>query len=192
MENKTSRIHLTGASGSGVSTLGTNLSKALSIPVFDTDDYYWMPTDPPFITKRPIPSRITLIQADTTKAQTEHGGWVLSGSLGTWGGPIMEEVQHVIYVDTPTEVRMKRLEVREFKRHGERVRPGGDMYEESVKFLEWAARYEDPTLDEGRSRKMHEEWMKEVKVPVTRLDGSKGEDVVLGEALVALGRKSGE
>ncbi|KAH9215909.1 hypothetical protein DL95DRAFT_364005 [Leptodontidium sp. 2 PMI_412] len=187
---KASRIHILGASGSGVSTLGTNLSSVLSVPLFDVDDYYWLPTDPPFTTKRPIPDRLSLIKPLLSRAQEEHGGWVLAGSMISWGGELMENVDHVIFVDTPTEVRMTRLRQRESMRHGDRIKEGGDMYEESTAFLIWAERYEDPSLDEGRSRKMHEEWLKEVKVPLTRLDGSQEESVVIKGALEGLGGDS--
>ncbi|PVH80433.1 hypothetical protein DL98DRAFT_515513 [Cadophora sp. DSE1049] len=187
-DKKTSRIHILGASGSGVSTLGSNLSSTLSIPVFDVDDYYWLPTNPPFTTKRPIPDRIALIKPLLASAQEGHGGWVLAGSMGTWGGELMEDVEHVIFVDTPTEVRMARLGEREYRRHGERIREGGDMYEESTAFLVWAERYEDPTLDEGRSRRMHEDWLKQVKVPISRLQGDKEESVLIKAALEGLGR----
>ncbi|OWP03129.1 adenylate kinase [Marssonina coronariae] len=185
-----SRIHILGASGSGVSTLGSNISSALSVPVFDVDDYYWLPTDPPFTTKRPIPSRIALLKPLLSSAEEEQRGWVLAGSIGSWGGELMEDVEHVIFVDTPTEVRMQRLREREFKRHGERIRAGGDMFAESQAFLVWAERYDDDTLEEGRSRRMHEEWLKGVKQPITRLQGDKEELIVIEEALEGLGRKS--
>jgi len=42
-----SRIHLTGASGCGVTTIGRALATRLALPVPDTDDYYWLPTDIP-------------------------------------------------------------------------------------------------------------------------------------------------
>ncbi|KAG4443090.1 hypothetical protein IFR05_001416 [Cadophora sp. M221] len=183
---KASRIHILGASGSGVSTLGTNLSSALSVPLFDVDDYYWLPTDPPFTTKRSIPDRLALINPLLECAQEGHGGWVLAGSMISWGEELMENVEHVVFVYTPTEVRMKRLRQREFMRHGDRIKEGGDMYDESTAFLFWAERYDDPSLEEGRSRRMHEEWLKEVKVPITRLDGSLEESVVLKGALEGL------
>jgi adenylate kinase family enzyme len=183
-----SRIHILGASGSGVSTLGTKLASALSIPVFDVDDYYWLPTNPPYTTKRPIPERISLLIPILRHAQEESGGWVLSGSMGAWGVEIMEDVEYVLFVDTATDVRMKRLREREFRNHGERIHEGGDMHEESVKFLAWAEAYEDPDLEEGRSRAKHEQWLREVKVPFTRLWGDQEESVVLKAALKALKR----
>jgi adenylate kinase family enzyme len=185
---RASRIHITGASGSGVSTLGTNLASALSFPVFDVDAYYWLPTNPPFTIKRPIHERISLLRPNLRHAQEENGGWVLSGSMDSWGDEIMEDVEHVIFVDTATDVRMKRLREREFMRHGERIQEGGDMHEESVKFLAWAEAYEDPGLEVGRSRVRHEQWLRGVRVPVTRLLGDQDELVVMKEALKALKR----
>jgi len=45
-------ILITGASGSGTSTLGAALAKELGIAHLDADDYYWLPTTPPFTAKR--------------------------------------------------------------------------------------------------------------------------------------------
>jgi len=46
------RIHITGASGAGTTTLGEHLARALRCDHFDTDDYYRLPADPPFRIKR--------------------------------------------------------------------------------------------------------------------------------------------
>lgn len=183
-----SRIHITGASGSGVSTLGVNLAVALSLPVFDVDSYYWLPTNPPFTTKRPIDERTSLLKVDLERAEVESGGWVLSGSMVPWGEEIIKGVQHVIFVDTETDIRMKRLREREFKRHGNRVYEGGDMYEKSVKFLAWAEGYENPDSEGTRSRVMHEKWLGELTVPLTTLSGGENELVVLNMALESLER----
>ena len=55
------KIYILGASCSGVSTLGASLSKKYGVPQIDVDDFYWMPTDPPFTTKRPPQDRVDLI-----------------------------------------------------------------------------------------------------------------------------------
>lgn len=56
------RIYITGASCAGVTTLGQNLAARLGLCHVDVDDYYWMPTDPRFTTKRPERERITLMR----------------------------------------------------------------------------------------------------------------------------------
>lgn len=45
-------IHIYGASGSGTSTLGRKISEELGYKFMDTDDYFWLPTNPKYITKR--------------------------------------------------------------------------------------------------------------------------------------------
>ena len=42
---RTRRIHIVGASGAGVTTLGRAVADALAIPHHDTDDFFWLPTD---------------------------------------------------------------------------------------------------------------------------------------------------
>ena len=50
----TAHIHITGASGAGVTTLGAALAERLGGAQFDVDDFFWMPTVPPFTDKRPV------------------------------------------------------------------------------------------------------------------------------------------
>jgi uridine kinase len=45
-------VLVTGAFGSGATTLGRTLSVRLGSSFLDADDYYWMPTDPPYEEKR--------------------------------------------------------------------------------------------------------------------------------------------
>ena len=51
---KSRRIHVMGASGAGVTSLGRALADALAIPHHDTDDYFWRLTTPPYQDKREI------------------------------------------------------------------------------------------------------------------------------------------
>jgi shikimate kinase len=53
---KSCRIHIMGASGSGVTCLGRTLADALAIPHHDTDDYFWQPTVPPYRDIRVTPN----------------------------------------------------------------------------------------------------------------------------------------
>ncbi len=46
------RVHIFGASGAGTSTLGRALADRHRLVHLDTDDFYWMPTDPPFTVLR--------------------------------------------------------------------------------------------------------------------------------------------
>jgi len=154
-------IHIFGASGSGTTTLGRALAADMGLVHMDTDDYYWLPTDPKFTTKRPINERLRLMNADIDAAQR---GVVISGSLTGWGDALIPRFTCAIRLNTSTEVRIERLRQREYAHFGERIREGGDMYENHLAFLEWAAQYDtgDVTM---RSKACHDEWMKQLPCP---------------------------
>lgn len=42
------KLHMMGASGSGTTTLARALADHWSVPHADADDYFWVPTDPPY------------------------------------------------------------------------------------------------------------------------------------------------
>ncbi|MEO8329278.1 MAG: hypothetical protein ABI586_04660, partial [Candidatus Nanopelagicales bacterium] len=80
-----SRLHITGASGTGTTTLGHALADEWSAPHADADDYFWMPTSPPFSVKRPESERLPLMK----QLFLPRDHWILSGSLMGWGDPLI-------------------------------------------------------------------------------------------------------
>ncbi|TRL35126.1 adenylate kinase [Rhizobium straminoryzae] len=159
------RIHIMGASGSGTTTLGRMLGERLRIPHLDTDSFFWMPTEPPFTTPRPVPERLQLIE----QAIAGVPSWVLSGSALKWGTPLEPLYDLIVFLRLDPEVRMARIRRRESERYGDRILPGGDMAETSRAFLEWAASY-DTAGPEQRSLAAHEAWLAGRETPVLRLD----------------------
>lgn len=159
------RVHITGASGAGVTTLGSALSRRLDAPLFDVDDFFWLPTDPPFAAQRPVVERLALLAA-----RLDGSRWILSGSLVGWGDPFMPLFDVVVFVYAPSDVRMARLRARETVRYGNAIEAGGAMHENSKAFFDWAARYDDPHFG-GRSLESHNRWLARQSAPVLRLDG---------------------
>ncbi len=159
------RIHTIGASGSGTTTLAKHLANTLGFPHFDSDDYYWEKTNPPFTTKRPVEERLRLLQDDLA----QRSNWLLSGSLVSWGDPIISQFTHVIFVYIPPEIRLERLKARERQRYGSRIDPDGDMEKIHTDLMEWAAKYDTGGM-EVRSRVMHEKWLERLNCPVIRLE----------------------
>ena len=45
---KPCRVLVLGATASGTTTLARALADRWSVPHADTDDYFWVPTDPPY------------------------------------------------------------------------------------------------------------------------------------------------
>jgi len=67
-----------GASGSGTTTLARALADHWSVPHADADDYFWLPSDPPYVEKRPESDRLALMRSVFVPREA----WVLSGSMG--------------------------------------------------------------------------------------------------------------
>jgi adenylate kinase family enzyme len=160
------RIHILGASGAGTTTLGRALAAHLQYVPVDTDDYFWLLTDPPYTQKRERAIRTQLLMDDLTR----HGSWVLSGSLCDWGDVVIPLLDLAVFLWIPHDLRMERLYHRERQRFGERIMPGGDMYEQSQAFLGWAASYDDGDIN-MRSRRLHDQWLSDLPCPIIRIEG---------------------
>jgi adenylate kinase family enzyme len=179
---KSRRIHITGASGAGVTSLGRALADALAIPHHDTDDYFWQPTVPPYRDKREIPERLRLMR----EVFLPRADWVLSGSLENWGDPIVSHFDLVVFLYTPWEIRLQRLRAREARHFGaDAVAPGGWRHQETEEFIEWASHY-DVGDREGRSLAKQEAWLATLSCPVLRFDGSRPLPELVAEACGAI------
>jgi adenylate kinase family enzyme len=176
-----SRIHITGGSGTGVTTLGAALANALAAPHLDMDDFFWAPTDPPYTTKRPEAERVALL----SQRLAAHPSWVLSGSALKWGEPFEPLFDLVVFLELDPTTRMERIRQREHARYGARIAPGGDMAEGSAAFLEWAAAYDTAGVEQ-RSRAAHDAWLGRLATPVLRLDSSRPVSALVEAVLLSL------
>lgn len=159
------RIHILGASGSGTTTLGKALSSRLGYPHFDTDDYFWQPSDPPFQKKRSIEARYQELDPDL-----ESSSFVLSGSLCGWGDKYIEKFDYVIFLHIPSNIRMSRLMCREVERYGNDIKPLGRMHESHLEFMAWNKRYDTAGMEQ-RSYKLHLKWLEQLDCRVITIDG---------------------
>ena len=175
------RILITGAAGSGTTTLGRALAAKLGWTHEDTDTYYWVPTDPPYTTIRAPEERIALL---LPKLEAERG-WVLSGSPIEWGAALESLYELIVFLRLDHDLRMARLRRREEADYGRRIAPGGDMARINAEFLEWASSY-DEAGPERRSLAQHERWLATQRCPVLRLDSAAPVDALLSAGLAAI------
>lgn len=163
------RVHITGAAGAGTTTLGRALAAHWAVPHADTDDYFWLPTSPPYVTKRDVPERLRLMN----ELFVPRDAWVLSGSLMGWGDPLIDQFDAVVFVSLNNEVRLDRLHAREANRYGDAIERGGARESAHRAFMDWAAGYEDTSFsDRGRTRRRHEQWLAQLRCPVLRVDSA--------------------
>jgi adenylate kinase family enzyme len=160
------RVHIFGAAGCGSSTLGWALARRLECQHFDTDDFYWLPTTPPFRSRRATPERLRLL----TGSMAPSRRWVLSGSVAGWGDALIPQFDLVVFLYVPTEIRLARLARRERARFGDALDPGGPMEEQHQAFLRWAAGY-DPGVSGSRTLRADATWLGYLPCPVLSLMG---------------------
>jgi adenylate kinase family enzyme len=158
-------IHILGASGSGTTTLAKELCKHLGYECFDTDEYFWEQTNPPFQKKRDIQERKKLLKDRLGNTKK----WILSGSLCGWGDEFIPYFDLVIYLWIPQDIRLNRLIERERKRYGKEIEIGGAMHESHLEFIEWASKYDKGDIN-MRSRALHNKWLSELNCPVLKIE----------------------
>jgi adenylate kinase family enzyme len=162
------KIHITGAPGSGVTTLGRALAEHLNCPALDTDDFYWFTDDAlPYRRKRNPQHRLRLL---TEALNAIEGPFVVSGALLGWGASLVPRFDAIVYCWLPTALRLERIREREAMRYGRsRIEPGGDLHLVFEKFLTWAADYDAPDAERIRSKAHEQAWLGTVEVPVINL-----------------------
>jgi len=151
------RILVTGAAGSGTSTLARVLGSTLPARVVEADDYFWLPTSPPFTSKRDPQERLSLILRDLNGVPAA----VIAGSIVDWGSELEDSMSMIVFLTVPSAVRVERLRQRDNLLFGST----------NPEFLEWAAQYDEGRLP-GRSRSKHERWLALRRTPVLRIDGN--------------------
>ena len=159
------RILITGAAGSGTSTLAAAWAQHGKAVAIEADDFLWLPTDPTYTAQREPEERRVLF----TQAALAHPHCVVAGSVGGWGVDDLFDAVVFLYVET--EVRLNRLRSREMARFGQ-VDPA---------FLEWAGQY-DAGPPQGRSLAKQEAWLRTLRCPVIRCAG----DVPVADLLAQL------
>ncbi len=176
------RIHLFGASGCGATTLGAAIGQRLGIPHLEADDYYWLPTDPPFTDKYPKEERWRRIR----ERLQGHDDWVLSGgSVYNWGEGLVPAFTLAVFLRLAPQERMARLRRREAERYGTALDTDAAMQAKSRAFLAWAAGY-DSGAEGTRTLEQHRQWIRELHCPVLTLDTRASVADLTDQVLAAL------
>jgi adenylate kinase family enzyme len=168
------RILITGAPGSGTTTVGRAIASELGAVFLDADDYFWLPTDPPYKVEQSPDARL----ASVLRVLEKFPSSVIAGSVVGWGEELENSLSHVVYLWVPPDVRVQRLIARESKRFGAPLEG----------FIEWAAQYDEGRLP-GRSRAIHERWLSERNCPVPRIEGDVAVTDAAAQVMEALSSK---
>ncbi|WP_073078370.1 P-loop NTPase family protein [Chitinophaga jiangningensis] len=160
------KLHIFGAAGTGVTTLGKAMANYLDVPYFDSDLYFWEATVLPYSERRAPAERNAMISRELAAVPS----WVLGGSVINWGDDIFPPFDLIVFLWLPAEVRMQRVKQREYERYGALLDTDAAMQEKFQTFLAWAAGYDNNT-GIGRTLEAHEAWMARQTTPVLQLRG---------------------
>ena len=167
-------ICVCGLNGSGKTTLAGALAKELGFKHMDIEDYYFVPTDIPYSVSRSREEAEQLLLSD----MQENPRFVFSAVDGNMG----VKYDLVIYLYAPLDVRMERVKKRAIDRFGDRILPGGDMYEQEQEFFDFVSKRDATSV---------EEWLQTVSCRVIWLDGTY--DIVdnIGEIMKVINEEKG-
>ena len=159
------KLHIFGASGTGVTTLGQALGEILQVPYFDSDAYYWEPSEPPFTVRRPAEDRNAALAHDLGRAAS----WILGGSMQSWASQWVAQADLVVFLWLPPALRLARLQRREQARYGEAIRRDPARTAQAQAFLTWAAGYDDGSCGGSRTLANHSAWLSQFTCPVVEM-----------------------
>ncbi len=157
-------IAILGLNGGGKSTLSHALAKKCGYLELDVEDCYF----PEQSNSRKCALDDNVIETvhlgllpfsnPRTKSEVEEGiienikdntKFVLSGVTMNWNEAILSRINLAFWIQTPVEVRLKRLKAREVKRFGSRVLVGGDMFSQQQDFLKEVGNRDTKVIEES-------------------------------------------
>lgn len=156
------RIIICGGNGVGKSTLGKHLAERLHCPFLDIENYFF-PNRKPESPYEEAKSRDEVSRALLTDLQ-KYEICVLAAVKGNYGTEAEALFTRAVLLEAPKELRMQRIRQRSFQKFGDKMLPGGALYEKEEAFFAMAeSRPEDAVRD----------WLKSLGLPVLRLGGAK-------------------
>ena len=155
-------IQICGLNGCGKSTLGRALAERIGFYFIDNENLYFSNsnTDEPYMNPK---SRQDVEQLLVTEV-SKHPNFVFAAVKGDYGNEIIPMYDYVVLIEVPKSVRSYRVRNRSFQKFGNRMLIGGDLYNQEKAFFQ---------MVESRQDDYVENWLKTMKCPIIRVDGTK-------------------
>lgn len=155
-------IILCGLNGAGKSTLGKALAEKLHFHLIDIEELYFPGTDPhdAYASPRTREEVEKLLFSEVNA----HENFIFTCVKGDYRESISSCFHYAVLIDVPKNIRVQRVKQRSFEKFGDRMLPGGDLYEREERFFAFV---------ESRAGKEVEEWVDSIRCPVIRVDGTK-------------------
>ncbi len=155
-------ILICGLNGTGKSTLGRILADRIGFEFIDNEDLFFPKTDPSYTFTNPR-SKAEVIRLLEEKIEN-NSRFVFAAVKGDYGDKLITALDHIVLINVPKEIRSQRIRERSFSKFGERILPGGDLYDRET---EWFA------LTDSRAEDYTTKWLETMNCPVIRVDGTR-------------------
>ena len=155
-------IQICGLNGCGKSTIGKALAQKIGFHFIDNEDLFFSRTNAnePYANARSHEAVERLLMDEVR----EYGDFVFSAVRGNYGDEIIPLYSYVVLVEVPREIRLQRVRNRSFQKFGERMLPGGDLFESEESFFQLVA---------SRTEDYSKNWAQSLNCPIIRIDGTK-------------------
>ena len=154
-------ILICGLNGAGKSTLGRALASRLGYTFIDNEDLYFPRKDSVYDYANPR-SKEEVIHVLESRIQG-NPRFIFAVVKGDYGDKLIKALDHIILVEVPKDVRSQRVKARSFQKFGERITPGGALYEKEQKWFSFV---------DSRPDNYVLSWLETTDCPVTRVDGT--------------------
>ena len=155
-------IIVCGQNGAGKSTLGKALAGRLNYHFIDNEDLYFPKADPDYIYASPrTREEVKRLLLDELNA---HENFVFASVTGDYGEAVQAFFRFAVLLGVPKDIRMERVKNRSFQKFGNRMLPGGDLYEQEERFFDFVR---------SRAEDTAEKWAQSLNCPVIQLAGTR-------------------
>ena len=154
-------ILICGLNGAGKSTLGKALADHLGYEFIDNEDLFFPKSDPSY-TFSVVRSKDEVIQLLEERIRN-HDRFVFAAVKGDYEDQFISSLNHIILIEVPKQIRSQRVRNRSYQKFGDRILPGGDLFEKENKWF---------SITDSRPEDDVTTWLETVQCPVIRIDGT--------------------
>lgn len=156
------KLLICGGNGAGKSTLGRLLARKTGWPFFDVEDYYFPDKDSDYAYGHArTREEVTALLLHDLRT---HEHVLFAAVKGDFGPEVMALFTGAVVLYAPKELRLRRVRERSRLRFGERMLPGGDLYEQEERFFDMVQRRSDQAVEDA---------LAQLTVPILRLDATQ-------------------
>ena len=127
----------------------------------DNEDLFFPKADPLYMFSNPR-SEEEVIRLLEERIR-ENNRFIFAAVRGNYGDKLIASLDYIVLIELPKQIRSQRVRDRSYQKFGDRILPGGDLYDKESKWF---------SLTDSRPDDYVTGWLETVDCPVIRIDGT--------------------